>query len=69
MRTTTVSRTTAETDITLTLNLDGTETAIECIDNVQTTKGNDVIYNLAGQRLSKMQKGVNIVNGKKIFVK
>lgn len=53
----------------ITLNLDGTETAIECIDNVQTTKGNGVIYNLAGQRLSKMQKGVNIVNGKKIFVK
>ena len=26
---------------------------------------NDVIYNIAGQRLSKMQKGVNIVNGKK----
>ena len=53
----------------ITLNLDGTETAIECIDNVQTAKGNGVIYNLAGQRLSKMQKGVNIVNGKKIFVK
>lgn len=53
----------------ITLNLDGTETAIECIDNVQTAKGNDIIYNLAGQRLSKMQKGVNIVNGKKIFVK
>ena len=28
---------------------------------------NDVIYNIAGQRLSKMQKGVNIVNGKKIL--
>ncbi|MBQ6190697.1 MAG: choice-of-anchor J domain-containing protein [Bacteroidaceae bacterium] len=28
----------------------------------------DVIYNLAGQRLSKMQKGINIVNGKKILV-
>ena len=26
---------------------------------------NVVIFNLAGQRLSKMQKGVNIVNGKK----
>ena len=25
------------------------------------------IYNLAGQRLSKMQKGINIVNGKKIL--
>jgi hypothetical protein len=25
------------------------------------------IYNLAGQRLNKMQKGINIVNGKKIL--
>ena len=28
-------------------------------------ESNDVIFNLAGQRMSKMQKGVNIVNGKK----
>jgi len=27
----------------------------------------DVIYNLAGQRISKMQKGINIINGKKIL--
>ena len=27
------------------------------------------IYNLSGQRISKLQKGINIVNGKKIFVK
>ena len=27
----------------------------------------DVIYNLAGQRIGKAQKGVNIVNGKKIL--
>ena len=27
----------------------------------------DAIYNLAGQRLSKMQRGINIVNGKKIL--
>lgn len=27
------------------------------------------IYNVAGQRLGKMQKGINIVNGKKIIVK
>ena len=25
------------------------------------------IYNLAGQRVSKMQKGINIVNGKKVL--
>lgn len=27
------------------------------------------IYNIAGQRMSKLQKGVNIVNGKKVLVK
>ncbi|MBO7120455.1 MAG: hypothetical protein J6W03_09080 [Bacteroidaceae bacterium] len=27
------------------------------------------IYNLAGQRLEKLQKGINIVNGKKVLVK
>ena len=30
---------------------------------------NDNIYNLQGQRLSSLQKGLNIVNGQKIFVK
>ena len=29
----------------------------------------DFIYNLQGQRLSTMQKGLNIVNGKKVYVK
>ncbi len=29
----------------------------------------ETIYNLAGMRLSKMQKGINIVNGKKVLVK
>lgn len=31
--------------------------------------GENVMYNVAGQRLSKMQKGINIVGGKKILVK
>ena len=34
-------------------------------DLKDTNDTNDIIYNLAGQRLSKMQKGINIVNGKK----
>ena len=29
----------------------------------------DYIYNLAGQRLSKAQKGVNIIDGKKIIIR
>ena len=32
-------------------------------------KREEAIYNLAGQRINKMQKGIRIVDGKKIFVK
>ena len=39
------------------------------IANVEKTVENGAIYNLAGQRISKMQKGINIVNGKKIAIK
>ena len=43
---------------------------IEAIDNGQLIMDNDkVIYNLAGQKMSKLQRGVNIVNGKKVLVK
>ena len=45
---------------------DDDATGIEVIDNGQLTIDNE-IYNLAGQRLSMMQKGINIVNGKKIL--
>ena len=46
-------------------------TGIEEIDNGQLTIDNEEtgIYNLSGQRLSKMQKGINIVGGRKIAVK
>ena len=41
-------------------------TAIQTIENgQQTTDG--AIYNVAGQRMSKMQKGINIVAGKKVL--
>ena len=47
-------------------NADG----IKTIDNGQQTtdnrEGTTEIYNLAGQRLSKPQKGINIINGKKV---
>ena len=33
------------------------------------SNGDGAIYNLAGQRLSRLQKGLNIVATKKIFVK
>ena len=43
-------------------------TAIEIV-NGQSSMVNGPIFNLAGQRINKMQKGINIVNGKKIAVK
>ncbi len=42
-------------------------TGINDLDVDANVDGNDAIYNLAGQRLQKMQKGINIVNGKKIL--
>ena len=35
----------------------------------KTTKADKNIYNLLGQKLSKVQQGVNIINGKKIIKK
>lgn len=41
-------------------------TSIQTIDNgQQSTDG--AIYNIAGQRIQKMQKGINIINGKKVL--
>lgn len=39
------------------------------LDVVETERAEVIIYNLAGQRLTTLQKGINIVNGKKILVK
>ena len=36
---------------------------------VRDSESEGRIYNLAGQRISKLQKGLNIVNGKKVLVK
>ena len=41
----------------------------DAIEAVETKAGDAVIYNLAGQRMSNAQKGVNIINGKKVIVK
>lgn len=44
-------------------------TGISLMEDGRSQKEGDAIYNVAGQRLSKKQKGVNIVNGKKIAIK
>ena len=49
---------------TFTFSIDDDATGISTVESF-TEEG--AIYNLAGQRISKMQKGINIVNGKKIL--
>ena len=44
-------------------------TGIDAIENGELTIDNASIYNVAGQKLSKLQKGINIVNGKKVAIK
>ena len=52
----------------LSIVIDGETTGIESIygaaDPIEYTS-----YNLAGQRLAHPQKGINIVNGKKVIIK
>ena len=47
------------------LNFDDEATGI--VAPTADTAGETTIYNLSGQRLNKMQKGINIVNGKKVL--
>lgn len=52
----------------LTLVFDDAD-AIGSIVNSQEPMAESQIYNLAGQRMNKLQRGVNIINGKKVLVK
>ncbi|MBP5770399.1 MAG: exo-alpha-sialidase [Bacteroidaceae bacterium] len=45
------------------------QTGINSMDDGRWTMGDVQIYNVAGQRMSRPQKGVNIVNGKKVVIK
>lgn len=48
------------------LTFDGEDaTAIKDLKDLKDS--NELIYNLAGQRIGKIQKGINIINGKKIL--
>jgi hypothetical protein len=49
------------------LNFDDDATGIKDLKDRNNSK--DIIFNVAGQRMNKMQKGINIINGKKIVVK
>ena len=49
--------------------LEVTENLTTGVDGVRANAQKKTIYNVAGQRLNNTQRGVNIVNGKKIAVK
>ena len=44
-------------------------TAVRAVSQTETVSQPAAIYNLQGQRLDTLQRGVNIVNGTKTFVK
>ena len=48
------------------VRFDEEETSIANV-NINGNGNNAAIYNMAGQKLSKLQKGINIVNGKKVL--
>jgi hypothetical protein len=47
----------------------GTTTGVNAVDNGRWTMDKGAIFSLSGQRLAKPQKGINIINGKKVLVK
>ena len=52
------------------LRLDFSETnGINMMESKEVSLENATIYNLNGQRIKQLQRGVNIINGKKIIVK
>ena len=49
---------------------DGETTSIQVVNGSGlTVQGSDTYYNLNGQRLTAPQKGINIINGKKVVIK
>ncbi len=40
-----------------------------CLNDKEKMINNKLIYNLLGQRINSLQKGLNIVNGRKVYVK
>ena len=53
----------------LTFVFDGVDAINGLTPNPSLSKRGEEIYNLAGQKMNRLQRGINIVNGKKIFVK
>ena len=48
---------------------DLTATLVDAINAVNAEAANGTIYNLQGQKVEKAQKGLYIINGKKVVMK
>ena len=59
--------TTGNTVKGFTFDFDDDATGISLMEDGRSKMEDGAIYNVAGQRISKMQKGINIVNGKKVL--
>lgn len=64
-----VGEATAAKGLGFNITEDGTTTAINAVTMQEEANGNEPMYNLAGQRVSKAYKGVVIQNGKKYILK
>jgi hypothetical protein len=52
------------------MNFDGDATGIKRTEDTEKTEATEgVIYNLQGQRLNSLQRGINIIGGKKVLIK
>ncbi len=51
-----------------TFRIDGYQRHTDGVEVILYNCSDDVIYNLAGQRLSSPQRGINIINGRKVLV-
>ena len=51
------------------LNFDDETGIFDVRGKMEDGRGDGVIYNIAGQRLNKPQRGINIVNGRKVVIK
>lgn len=52
-----------------TLTISTTPTGINLIDADNANNAKATIYNISGQKLTELQNGINIVNGKKFIRK
>lgn len=59
----------ADADVRVDLYIDGIATGIEAINADMPKSSDNAIYNLNGQRVQKAQRGLYIMDGKKVLVK